>query len=181
MNIFVGCSSRDTENEKYNDAAIAIGRFISEGEHNYIFGGCKYGLMGKIYHEVLKNKKSKIIVSISNAYAEQLKEITYDELYSFDKMSERKEAMLEMSDIIIFLPGGIGTIDELMTAIETKRNHEKNKPIIIANIDGYFDKFMEMIEKTFVEKFADRESENLYIVVNSVEEMIERLENLNYI
>lgn len=173
MNIFVGCSSRDTNNEKYNDAAIAIGRFIAKGEHNFIFGGCKHGLMGKVYSEVLKNRKAKIIVSISDAYIDQLNDIKYDEIYTFSKMSERKEAMLEMSDIIVFLPGGIGTIDELMTAIETKRNHEQNKPIIIANTDGYFDVFFQMIEKTFNEKFADYESKNLYTVVNSVDEIIE--------
>ena len=49
MNVFVGCSSRDTNNEYYNRMAEQVGQFIVNGKHNLIFGGCNFGLMGKIY------------------------------------------------------------------------------------------------------------------------------------
>lgn len=172
MNIFVGCSSRDTDNRKYNELAIAIGAFIITGKHNYVFGGCEYGLMGKIYSIVSESPSSKVIVCMSDAYAHQLEGLKYDELNLFSTMAQRKEDLIKKADVILFIPGGIGTLDEMITAIETKRCGEHNKPIIIANVNGYFDSILQMIEKTFEEKFADSESRNLYQVAKTLDETL---------
>ena len=60
MNIFVGCASRNTENEAYNKIAEEIGNFIVNGKHNFVFGGCSYGLMGKIFSVVSKFNKHSL-------------------------------------------------------------------------------------------------------------------------
>lgn len=71
-----------------------------------------------------------IIITIAKAYEDDLKSLSYSKAYMFDTVNERKNAFIELSDVMIFIPGGIGTIDELLTAIETRRNHEHSVPII---------------------------------------------------
>lgn len=77
MNIFVGCSSRDTDNKSYNMVAEQIASYIINGGHNLVFGGCEHGLMGKIYSLVSKSNKSDIIVTSAKAYEGDLKNISY--------------------------------------------------------------------------------------------------------
>ena len=179
MNIFVGCSSRNTENENYNKIAEKIGNFIVKKGHNFVFGGCDVGLMGKIYSIVSKSTKSKIIVTIAKAYADDLKDLSYSKAYMFDTVNERKNAFIELADVMIFIPGGIGTIDELFTAIETRRNHEHNVPIIVINENGFFEQLLNMLERIYDEGFADSENCQLYFVADTVDEAIEYLFELS--
>ena len=178
MNIFVGCSSRDTNNTEYNDLALGIGKYIASHKHNFIFGGCDVGLMGKVYSVVSKSTDSKVIISMSSAFIDQIENISYDYIKHFDTMTQRKEYLISVADVIIILPGGLGTIDELITAIESKRSGEHAKPIIIANVNHYFDDILKMFEKTFAEGFADSKSRELYYVATSLNEVIALLDSL---
>lgn len=179
MNIFVGCASRNTDNEIYNELAIGIGEYIVSQKHNFIFGGCDVGLMGKIYSIVSKSKDSKVIISMSSAFLNQIENITYDHIEHFDTMTLRKEYLIKASDVIVILPGGLGTIDELITAIESKRSGEHNKPIVIANVNHYFDDILKMFERTFHEGFADYKSRSLYHVSESLEDVTKFLDFLD--
>lgn len=179
MNVFVGCSSRNTNNEYYNRIAEEIGNFIVSGEHNFIFGGCESGLMGKIYSTVSKGKKSDIIVTIAKAYEDDLKTLSYSKAYMFDTVNERKNAFTQLADVLIFLPGGIGTVDELLTAIETRRNHEHNIPIIVINANNFFGHLLNMLDRIYDEGFADSKNRQLYLVADTVDEAIEYLSELS--
>ena len=76
---------------------------------------------------------------------------------------------------MIFIPGGIGTVDEILTAIETKRSGQHNSPIIIININHYFDNLLNMFEQIYDENFADSKNKELYNVVDSLDEAIKYL------
>ncbi len=178
MNVFVGCSSRDTENELYNKIVEEIGNFIVQGKHNLIFGGSDIGLMGKIYSVVSKSTDSKIIVSTAKKYEYHLPNLNYTQVYVFDTVNERKNVFLRLADIMIFTPGGIGTIDEILNAIESKRASEHNAPIIIINANNYFGHLLNMLNQIYDEKFADSKNRELYFVANSLEEAIEHLSKL---
>lgn len=176
MNIFVGCSSRDTDNIDYNEAAKIIADYIASNGYNLVFGGCEKGLMGTTYAEVLKKRvNSKIIISMSDAFVHQLNGITYEELYHFKTASQRKEGLIECADAIVILPGGLGTIDELITAIEMKRNKEHNKQIVIVNINGFFNNIISMLNKVCEEGFIDSESKKLYFIADTAEEAVSYL------
>ena len=179
MNIFVGCSSRNTENEIYNRIAEEIGNFIVKESHNFVFGGCDLGLMGKIYAIVSNAPKSEIIVTIAKAYADDLKSLSYSKADMFDTVNERKNAFINLADVMIFIPGGIGTIDELLTAIETRRNREHNVPIIVINGNGFFNQLLSMLERIYDEGFADSKNRQLYFVADTVDEAIEYLSELS--
>ncbi len=85
--------------------------------------------------------------------------------------------LIEESDAIIFLPGGIGTMQELFTAIEIKRSKEINKPIIIYNSNGFFDELLILLEKIYQENFADSLTSKNYHISNSIEDTLEYLNN----
>lgn len=178
MNVFVGCSSRDTDNELYNRIAQEIGNFIVKGKHNLVFGGSNIGLMGRVYSVVSKSTESKIIISTAKAYEYHLPYLTYSEAHVFETVNERKSALLKLSDIMIFTPGGIGTIDELFSALETRRAHEHEAPIIIVNANNFFGHLLDMLNQIYDERFADSKTRELYFVANTLDEALEHLSKL---
>ena len=145
MLVFVGGSSRETDEKCFNCAAKAIGEFIAKKGYGFVFGGCNFGLMGVTYREVIKNPDCEIHAVLASEYADDLKEIKYHTAYLLDTVGQRKDTMLKLADKMIFLPGGIGTIDEIMTAIEALRTHQFEGEIIILNLDGYYDSLIHQL------------------------------------
>lgn len=178
MNIFVGCSSTDTDNKYYNKIAEEIGNFIVKGNHNFVVGGGNIGLMGKIHSIVSSNPSSKTIMSLTKLYEDDLKTVSYNQSYIFDTVNENKNNLIQLADIIVFIPGGFGTIDEILSAIETKRKKEHSAPILIANIDNFFTPLLDMFDKVYNEHFSDSNTKELYFVANTIEETLEYLLNL---
>ncbi len=182
MNIFVGASSKDTNNESYNQLAENIGNYIVENKHNYVFGAYDGGLMGKIY-EIVKQSESKVIgasVEIFKGNANRLKVLDSKINISISNtVNERKNELIKNADVIIIIPGGFGTIDELFACIEAKRAGEHVAPIFIVNIDGYYNSLLDMIEKVFEEKFANEDNRSIYKVCDSFEELKIELDKLS--
>lgn len=176
MNIFVGCSSRDVGNQDYNKLAESIGKYIVSKNYNLILGGCNKGLMGKVYDVVLKNSKDNIIISTTKLYEDDLKDISYNKSYIFDTVNERKDSFIRLADVAVFLPGGIGTLDELLAIVEAKRQKEHNLPIIIVNINNFFDPLIEMLNKIYNQGFANYSCENLYYISDNIEMAIDCIE-----
>ncbi len=168
MNLFVGCSSRGTYNQAYIELAKDVGNFIASENHTLVFGGCQNGLMGVVYKEVIKNN-GNIIVTSCKAYEDEVKDMKCTELHLYDTVCKRKDGFIEHSDAFIFLPGGIGTIDEILATIEAKRAQEHRKPIIIINKNHIFDYLLQQINIICGEGFASAESRRLYQVYDSFE------------
>lgn len=177
MNVLVCCSSQSPDNaifEFAEEAAKEIAEFIVRGNHNLVFGGGKTGLMGVISQKVQQNRpKSKIFISTLRKWQDDLEEDTFDDCFVFDKLSERKDKLFELADVIVVLPGGLGTIDELFSAIEAKRTGEidKLKLIIICNFRGYFKEAFRMIDTTVCQGFSGRPSRTLYEEIHRVDEL----------
>jgi len=182
MNIFVGSASRNTEVEEYNRLAEHIGDYIVAGEHNYIFGGCDNGLMGKIYRIVRKSKNSNVIVSSVEAYKDDAISL-YKENPNLSvnialTVNERKNNIAQKADVIIIIPGGLGTLDELFSFIESKRAGEHESPIFVVNIDGYFDSLLNMLETIYEKNFASEANRDVYEICNSFEDLKAKLDAL---
>ena len=184
MNIFVGCSSRDVGNTAYNYAADEIGSYIARKGHSLVFGGCKEGLMGRLYAKMYGN--GKVICTQTKAYESGVMELQALEdedkkleIYISDTINMRKDAYIQKSDVLVFLPGGIGTLDEIMASIESKRGGEHNHPIIIVNVNGFFNHWLDALEKIYNENLANVESKNLYHICDTVEEAILTLESID--
>ena len=182
MNIFVGSSSRNIECKEFNELAEKIGNFIVEGKHNYVFGGCIRGLMGTIY-EIVKNTESKIIATSVLSYSDEIECLNKDYPKAIQIVSknvgERKNELIHNSDVMIFIPGGIGTLDELFSSIEAKRAGEHNNPIFIMNINGYYNKLVEMLDNIYKNKFASPSDSENYKICFSFEELINEINKID--
>ena len=160
MKIFIGCSSSDEINEKYI--------------LDLVFGASNGGLMGLSYNLALKNGNS-VLGICPEAYKNDLKSLKCTEEIITNSISDRTVALINESDAIVFLPGGIGTIYELFTVIECKRSGEFDKPVVIYNACGYFDKLFDFLDFLYDEKFTNLKVKDCYYVSNNAED------TLNYI
>lgn len=176
MNIFVGCGSKIPKTKEYCILAEKVANAIVKEKYNFVFGAYNHGLMGVIYNIVKESKESSVIAVTCTAYEEDLKELAYKEPAYIEKnIAGRKEMFYKVADVLVYIPGGLGTLDELMSAIETKRGEEHNLPIIIVNPNGYFDDFLKMLEKAYCEEFSSDSAKSLYKIVNNSEELFEEI------
>lgn len=182
MNIFVGSSSRNIEVQAYNKLAEEIGNYIVAGKHNYIFGGCDNGLMGTIYRVVKDSPDSNVIVSSVEAYKDDALSLHEENpnisVNVAPTVNERKNNIAKNADVIIIIPGGLGTLDELFSFIESKRAGEHEAPIFIVNIKGYYDSLFKMLEAVYEGKFASDANRDLYRICYSFKELERQLNEL---
>ena len=166
MNIFIGCSSSNDIPKEYFDDCEVLLKEIMKG-NNLVFGACNSGLMGLAYNTTLSSK-GNITGICPEAYKDDFKTLKCDTEITTKSVSERTDSVILSSDALIFLPGGIGTIYELFTAIESKTCHEFDKPIVVYNSHGYFDKLLEFMSKVYNEKFSGFKDKRNYLVTDSI-------------
>ena len=183
MRIFVGCASRVTYNPEYNELAENIGDYIAKGNHTYVFGGCDNGLMGEVY-SVVKKHGCKVIACGVDCYKDEIVKLYKDndnvDVTIASTVNERKDNVIQNADVIVFLPGGIGSLDEIFACIESRRAGEHDKPIFIVNVNGYYDALFKMLETMYSEGFASESNREVYMICNSFEELKNELNKIEY-
>ncbi len=177
MKIFIGCSSSNEINKKY---ILNSKDYVNELliDNDLVFGASNSGLMGMSYKTALKNK-NQVTGICPKAYKNDLNNLncTYEILTN--SISDRTTELINKSDAIVFLPGGIGTIYELFTVIECKRSGEFDKPIVIYNSCGYFDKLFEFLDYLYNEKFTDEKVKECYYISNSAKDTLKYIRKYN--
>jgi uncharacterized protein (TIGR00730 family) len=166
--ICVFSSSSNTIDQSYFDTAAELGREIALRGDLLLFGGGLTGLMGACARAV-HSAGGSVIGIIPEALNE--KGIVYekcDELVVTPDMRGRKAQMDARSDAFIALPGGFGTIEEMMEIITLKQLRYHNKPIVILNINGYFDHLIEQLNTSIRLSFAKSGCLDLFIVTDNV-------------
>lgn len=175
MKIFIGCSSSDNiPKEYFDDCKVLLEELMSKND--LVFGACNSGLMGLSYDIALSQGRS-ITGICPEAYKDDFKMLSCDIEITTNSVSERTDNVISLSDALIFLPGGIGTIYEFFTALESKRCHEFDKPIVIYNPNGYFDKLFEFMNQVYSENFSKPKEKRNYLVTNSVSSIIHYINN----
>ena len=171
MNIFIGCSASDDIDALYYDDTRELLNVLMR-DNNLVFGACHSGLMG-VAHDITKGFGNKVIGVCPSMYVNDFDTLDCDEEIVSDSVSDRTTGLISNSDILLFIPGGIGTVYELFTAIETKRCHEHDKPIIIYNSNGFYNKLLEFLDMLYTDKFAREKDRGHYYIANSREEVID--------
>lgn len=168
--VFAASSSR-IDKVFFDDAAL-LGELFADAGIEVVFGGGGIGLMGKLADAVLgKNGKiTGVIPSFMKKEGWGHNYLTEDIIT--DDMNERKKTMFSLSDAVVALPGGIGTIEELTEAITLKQLSLWNGPIIILNTNGYYDSLFEFFNKMVENNFMRFEHKGIWEVVNTPEEVI---------
>lgn len=177
QNICVYCASSSQVRPVFFDAAEKLGKILAKKNCRLIYGGGHRGLMGKIADTVLDlgGKVTGIIPGFMCEVEWDHKGLT--ELILVETMHERKEKLAVMADAAVALPGGCGTMEELLEVITWKRLGIFTKPIIICNVDGYFDPLIEMLNRSVDESFMGEEHRAMWTVVSSPEKVMEAIEN----
>lgn len=170
MKIFIGCSANNEIPSIYKKECEEYLTYLLK-ENDLLFGACNDGIMGIAYNIALSNKR-KITGISPDFYKDNLQRIQCDKVIITKTVAERTDALIKESDILIFLPGGIGTLYELLTCIESKRGSEFDKPIIIYNCNNYYDKFFEFIDIMQKEGFATKEVLSNFHVSDSLNDTI---------
>ncbi|EGJ70586.1 Conserved hypothetical protein CHP00730 [Bacteroides coprosuis DSM 18011] len=176
-NICVYSASSTKLDPIYYNAANELGRFMAQRKINLVNGAGGIGLMKSIADAVLDNG-GKVIGVIPHFMVEQnWQHPGLTELIEVKDMHERKKLMAEKSDAIIAMPGGCGTLEELLEIITWKQLGLYLNPIIILNINSFFDPLLEMLEKAIDENFMSQQHAEIWRVANSAEEALDMIEN----
>ena len=174
MKLFIGCSASEYIPQKYFDDCKFFLEELFTKEHDLVFGACNKGLMGLTY-EIARNNGSSVEGIYPEVYKNEAKEIDCDKR-SVKTIPERTDMLIKESDALIFLPGGRGTIYELITSIECRRAYEFVKPIIIYTSCGYFDKMLEFLELTYDEDFASRKVKDCYYICSDAKDALDYID-----
>ena len=177
MNVCVYCSSSDRIDQRYFAAASALGEGMARRGWGLVYGGGSVGLMGAVARSV-QAAGGTVIGIIPQALLDR--EVGYleaDELIVTTTMRERKRLMDERADVFLTLPGGFGTLEELLEIMTLRQLTYHDKPVVIVNLYGYFTPLLGMFERIFAERFTDERHRRLFSVVETVETALELVGN----
>lgn len=152
----------------YFNAAAELGKQIAERGDTMLYGGGMLGLMGTTAQAV-HHHGGKVIGVIPEAL--NLSGVVYehcDELIVTPDMRTRKATMDARSDAFIALPGGYGTLEEILEIITLKQLKYHNKPIVILNINNFYEKLLNQFETIITQQFAKAECTKLYFITDSI-------------
>ena len=176
----VYCSSSDRLEQKYFAAAAAVGMEMARRQWTLVYGGGKTGLMGAVARGV-KSSGGRVVGVIPEFMKIRELEFTEaDELISVLTMRERKMLMETRADAFLALPGGWGTLEELLEILTLAHLEVLRKPVVIFNQDGYYDDVIRFCQKIVEEKFMHPTIHGKYLVARSVEEIFPLIENWSH-
>ena len=172
MKVTVYCASGAKINEVYFDAAKQLAKELVRLNIDITFGGGAFGLMGTLADTVIElgGKIKGIMPKFMNEIEWAHPRVTDFEFT--ETMHERKEKLRENADALIALPGGCGTLEELLEAITLKRLGLFTKPIIILNTNNFYEYLHKMLLKCADENFFSKEHLKMWTFVNQPEEVI---------
>jgi hypothetical protein len=173
--VCVYCGSSPGRNEIYAKAGHLLGRSIAKAGLRLVYGGGTKGIMGAVADGALKagGKVTGIIPRfLINREATETALDRLDELLITDNMHERKHKMFEKSDAFVALPGGIGTVEEIVEIMTWAQLGHHRKPIVFGNINGFWDPMTALLEHMTAEGFIHTAQRVKPLVVNDPEAIV---------
>ena len=175
MKIAVYCSAKDAIPEEYLALGDALGTWIGENGHILIYGGATGGLMTRTSNAAKAAGAYVVGVIPPRIKAAGRKADNCDELYMVQNMSERKQIMRDLSDLIVCLPGSYGTLDEMMDATSSAIVGEHRKPLFVLNYKGFYEPLKQQIELMRSLRFIPEQEAFKPIFVDSLDDLKEAI------
>jgi len=172
----VYCSSSDRLDPKYTAAAEQLGHELVARGFGLVYGGGKTGLMGAVARAV-KARGGRVVGVIPEFM--KARELAYDEadeLVTVVTMRERKLLMEARADAFVALPGGFGTLEEILEILTLRQLDVVRKPCVFFNQDGFYDDLIRLFEKMLAEKFFKPSNMDLFRVTSSVPDIFMQIE-----
>lgn len=168
----VFCGSSPGGDPIYRDGAERLGRLLAAEGITLVFGGGHMGMMGVLAEAALHAGGRVVGVIPDHLMRIEVPSRELSELIVVDSMHTRKRRMFDMADAFCVLPGGMGTMDETFEVLTWKQLRLHSKPVIVANLGGYWDRWLNLIDGIVGEGFAQPEVSGLFSVVETVDEVV---------
>lgn len=173
--VTVYCASSQKVDQSYFEAARQLAKELAGENIEIIYGGGSIGLMGALADTMIESggKITGIIPGFMAAVEWAHKKI--ENLVVVESMHDRKRLMIEDTDCVIALPGGCGTVEELMEVITMKRLGMFVKPIIILNINGFYNPLIDMLDNMVKGNFLREEHRKMWTIANTASNIKETI------
>jgi uncharacterized protein (TIGR00730 family) len=174
--VCVYCASSRSAHPEYREVAYRLGATLAQHGYTIVYGGGAVGSMGALADGAL-SREGRVVGVLPHFMAELEwghKRLT--ELQLVEDMRTRKHLMLTRSGAAIALPGGCGTLEELLEAITLKRLGLYVNPIVLVNTRGFFQPLIELLSRAVEERFMDERHLHMWQVVAQPEEVPQALE-----
>jgi uncharacterized protein (TIGR00730 family) len=177
IKICVFSSSSNAIPDIYFKEARKLGQIIGERGYTLINGGANVGLMETVTIAASQSGARTIGIIPERFVKRSLTSESSHHVIKTKDMQERKSKMREMSDAFIALPGGFGTIEEIMEVLTLRQLSYHNKPVVFINVNNFFEYLFKQFEKSFTEKFTKEEYRRLYFIAENAEQAVDYITN----
>lgn len=173
--ICVFCGSNFGKHSEYRQCAAELGRALVEREWGLVYGGGSIGLMGVVADAVLQSGGQVLGVIPEFLATDELLHTGLTELQIVPSMHARKALMAESSDAFIAMPGGFGTLEELLEMITWGQLGRHRKPVGLLNVRGFYDGLIELVNHAVAEQFIRPEHRGLFVAADDPRKLLDQL------
>jgi len=173
--ISVFCGAHVGKSPNYKTAAEQIGMLIAEKGLEVIFGGGNVGLMKIVADTAIKHGGTVTGITLKSLHEFELTNPNINEIIITHSLFERKEKFLGMSDAFIVLPGGVGSMDELLEVMVSNQLGGINKPVGLLNTNGYYNGFLDWLQRSVDDEFVSQENQRQVHVSENPKELLEMI------
>lgn len=174
--IAVFCGSSSGNDPEFESQAYALGAFLASQNIGLVYGGSKLGLMGATAYGFLDHDGEAIGVLPTFLAKKEIAHPKLTEIHLVESMHERKAMMNELSDGVIALPGGFGTLEELFEMLTWAQLGLHQKPIGILNLNGYYDELVSFFDTMVDKKLLKPEYRQMVVVDSSFEALFAKMQ-----
>ncbi len=179
--IVVFCGSSPGRLPEYVAAATALGRLLAERRIGVVYGGASIGMMGALADGALAAGGEVIGVIPRRLLEAEIAHAGLTDLHVPETMHERKALMAELSDAVIALPGGTGTLDELFEMFTWSQLGIVRKPIGLLDVAGYWEGLLAFLDHMVAERFIRREHVDTLLVESDAAMLLDRLHSFEHV
>lgn len=178
MNICIFCSANSNIPTEHFERTSELGTWMGANGHTLVFGGCNLGLM-ECVAKAVHDAKGMTVGVVPTIVEKGGKVSDYvDVKILCDNLSDRKDLMIERSDVIIALPGGVGTLDEIFTVVASASIGYHSKPVILYNMKGFWNPLLGMLADMREAGMIRDGFESQLLVASSHDELVEMLSRM---
>ena len=171
--VFCG-SSRGTE-RIFEEQAYELGKTLAVQNIELVYGGANVGLMGTVANGVMENGGKAIGVLPAFLKKVEIANLNLTELVMVDTMHQRKAKMNELSDGVIALPGGFGTLEEFFEMLTWAQLGLHRKPVALLNVDGFYDALLALVDTMVDRGFLRKENREMLLVSDNIEDLLDKM------
>ena len=175
--ITVFCGSSFGTEKIFEEQAYALGKALAERKIGVVYGGAKVGLMGAVANGALENNGEVIGVLPNFLKSKEIAHENLTELFLVETMHERKTKMNELSDGVITLPGGFGTLEEFFEMLTWAQLGLHKKPIAILNCNGFYNELLQLVETMVSKGFLKEINQKMLLSSDNIEDLLQKMEN----